>query len=289
MVREAAVAGQFYERDFDKLNKQIEACFQSKYGPGALPVKRTDKKIEGVIVPHAGYSYSGACAAWAFKEIAESLFPSVFLLIGPNHFGYGSGLSIEDWRTPFGIVRTDKDLVRGLKDNTVLKIAEQHHITEHSVEVQLPFLQFSNKDMLKNLRIAPIALGQDIDFDVLGKQIAQYLKKIRKRVVFIISSDFTHYGPHYGYVPFSSDIPSRINKLDQDAIDIISNLNKSGFRDYINKTGITICGFLPILTYLSFLEAFEEKPKVQLLMHYTSGDLMEDYTNSVSYASLIFK
>jgi AmmeMemoRadiSam system protein B len=286
-MREPAVAGQFYESDFDSLNKQIEACFNSERGPGALPIKRTDKEIKAVIVPHAGYQFSGACAAWAYKEIAESQFPKAFVLLGPNHFGFGSGLSIEDWKTPFGVVKTDKDMVRGLKDNTQLKIAEQHHITEHSLEVQVPFLQFSNKDNIQFIKLVPMVFGRDIDFEVIGKELFDFFKN--KDVVFIISTDFTHYGSHYGYLPFTSDVPDRLNKLDKGATDLIMEFNTRGFKDYVNKTGITICGYMAILVFLAMMEHNENKPKPHLLMHYTSGDVVGDYRNSVSYASIVFK
>jgi AmmeMemoRadiSam system protein B len=286
-MREPSVAGQFYESDFNALNKQIEECFKSKFGPGDLPVKRSDKKISAVIVPHAGYQFSGACAAWAYKEIAESHFPRTFVLLGPNHFGFGSGLSIEDWKTPFGIVKTDKDLIRSIKERSNLKITEQHHITEHSLEVQLPFLQFSNRDFVHQIRIVPITLSRDIDFNYLGKQLFELVKS--KDVVIVVSSDFTHYGTHYGYLPFTSDVPERITKLDKDAIDLIMNFDTEGFKNYVNRTGITICGYMGILVFLAMMNLVENKPSTHLLMHYTSGDVIGDYKNSVSYASIVFK
>ena len=290
MVREPSVSGQFYESSFGALNKQIENCFHDKRGPGDLPIeKRSEQKISAVIVPHAGYLFSGACAAWSYKEIAESKFPDAFLLLGPNHFGTGSGLSIGDWRTPLGLVKTHKDLIRGIKENTDLNIAEHNHITEHSLEVQLPFLQFSNKDLIHNLRIVPITFGHDINFQEVGKQLHEYLKKVKKDIVIVVSTDFTHYGPSYRYVPFSSDIPERISKLDKGAIDLIMHFDTGGFKDYVNKTGITICGFMPILVFLEMMEQTEKKPKPHLLMHYTSGDVLGDYKNSVSYVSMVFK
>jgi AmmeMemoRadiSam system protein B len=289
MVRETAVAGQFYENDFDYLTKQIEKCYTSKKGPGDLPINRSDSALTGVIVPHAGYDYSGACATWAYKEIAESSFPDVFLLLGPNHFGFGSGLSIEDWKTPFGIVKTDKDFIIGLKENTSLKIAEQNHLTEHSLEVQLPFLQFSNKDHMKDIRIAPIVLGRDFDYKKLAKQLHDFLKKQRNKVVFIMSTDFTHYGSHYGYVPFTSDIPERITQLDKGAIKKIMKYDSQGFKEYINKTGITMCGYMGVLVFLELMQYREKKPSSHLLMHYMSGDLTGDFSNSVSYVSMVFK
>jgi len=282
MVREPAVAGQFYEGNKESLREQIKNCFYAKYGPGDLPVKRTENKIKAVIVPHAGYFFSGACAAWSYKEIAEAQPPEAYILIGPNHFGAGSGLSITDWKTPLGLVKTNKDLVRGIKDNTDLSIAEHNHVAEHSIEVQLPFLQFVNKDF----SIVPIVIGRDIDFSRLGKQLFEYLKD--KDIVFILSTDFTHYGPSYGYVPFSLDVKDKIAKLDKGAIDLIMNFDTTGFKEYINKTGITICGFMPILVFLAMMED-QKKPKAHLLMHYMSGDIVGDYNNSVSYVSMVFK
>ncbi len=290
MTREPAVCGQFYEGSFEKLNKQIEECYFSKYGPGDLPVKRSEKKkVTGIISPHAGYVFSGPCAAWAHKEIAESKFPNTFILLGPNHFGYGSGMSIEDWTTPFGIVKTDKELILSIKESTELKIAEESHLTEHSLEVQLPFLQYSNKDKIADIRIVPIVIGRDFEYDGLAKSLFSAIKKTNKQVSFIISSDFTHYGRNYHFVPFSSDVPNRISELDKGAIDLILKYDVNGFREYLNKTGITICGYMPILLFLSMTKYMKEVPKAELLMHYTSGDILGDYKNSVSYAGIVFR
>ena len=86
-MRKPIVAGQFYESSFDELNKQIEISFKDKFGPGELPVKRTNKKIYGIISPHAGYSFSGPCQAWAYKEIAENAFPDLYVIVGLSHTG----------------------------------------------------------------------------------------------------------------------------------------------------------------------------------------------------------
>ncbi len=281
-MREPIATG-FYEDNFDALEKQIIECFKHKLGPGDLPIKKRDKKLKAVIVPHAGYSYSGPCAAWAYKEIAESQFPDTFILLGPTHTSSKSGISLEDWKTPFGIVKTDKDLAIKIKENTELEIDEETHIDEHSIEVQLPFLQFVNKDKLSNLKIVAIAIANDIDY----RKLANDLKKITKdkKIVFIVSSDFTHYGPDYGYVPFSSDIKERLENLDKEAFNHIKNLNADGFADFINKSGATICGFMPILLLLEMLE----KAKVEVLLYYTSAALTGDERNSVSYASITFR
>ena len=115
------------------------------------------------------------------------------------------------------------------------------------------------------------------------------MKKLGKSHTYIISSDFTHYGPNYGYLPFSLDIPKRLNDLDKGAIEKIVELDTEGFADYVNSTGITICGYMPILVFMSILKQEKYEKKGDLLMHYTSGDILGDYKNSVSYASILFK
>jgi AmmeMemoRadiSam system protein B len=290
MTRETAVAGQFYESDFMRLDKQIEDCYNSKLGPGDLPIKRSDKRnVSAIIAPHAGYQFSGPCAAWAHKEIAEAKFPQNIILLGPNHYSDKSALSQEDWKTPFGLIRTDKELVRQIKEATGIPVDEEAHAHEHSLEVQVPMLQFSNKDRAQDIRIVPLLLGNDMEYDVLAKKLSDLVKKTNRDITFVISSDFTHYGKNYHYVPFSSDIKERIIGLDKGAIDLIMDLDSDGFRKYVNETGMTICGYLPILVFLAMMEHAEKRPKPELLMHYTSGDVLNDFKNSVSYVSMVFR
>lgn len=290
MARQPFVAGQFYEKEFDLLNKEIEACFYSKFGPGDLPVKRSGTKtLKAVISPHAGYSFSGACAAWAYKEIAESRFPRTFIIIGPSHYGLESGMSSQEWNTPFGVVKPDSDLIKTIQEETTLRLNELIHKEEHSIEVQLPFLQFVNKDRIADIRIVPIALGRDFEYKDLAAELNKAIIKSRRDVVLIISSDFTHFGRNYHYVPFTTDIPNKIMELDKGAVKLIMDFDSDGFRDYLNKTGITICGYMPILVFMEMMKLNETKPKAELLIHYTSGDVMEDYKNSVSYVSMVFR
>ena len=285
MVRESIVAGTFYSGKFDHLEEQIVSCFNHKFGPGDLPLKKRTKKLKAIIVPHAGYAYSGPCAAWAYKEVAEAEFPDLFIIIGPSHSGYSSAISIEDWKTPFGLIKTDKEFALKLKENSDLKVNEKVHENEHSVEVQLPFLQFVNKDNMSKLRILPIVLTNDIDYKKLAKDFKKIIKEMKRKVIFIISSDFTHYGHNYAYVPFTLDVKERLKDMDEKAFEYITRLDSGGFADFINKTGATICGYLPILLLLEILEG----TKGQVLLYYTSGALIGDYKNSVSYASIIFR
>jgi AmmeMemoRadiSam system protein B len=287
MVRSPEVSGSFYEEDFNKLNKQIEDCFYSKNGPGDLPVKRGTKKIKAVIAPHAGYAYSGPCAAWAYKEIAEAKLPDLFIIVGPNHHGNTSCVSLEDWKTPFGLVKVDRNFADILMKASGIKVDENYHSMEHSIEVQLPFLQFATKDIMTEVRILPILFTNDVDCKKFAKDLKKTIKETKKEVVFIISSDFTHYGSNYRYVPFSTEIEKRLKELDKGAIDLIKRLDAAGFAEYLNKTGITICGFMPILLLLELFD--KEDIAVSLLLYYTSGSLTGDFRNSVSYVSMLFK
>ncbi|MEM4397813.1 MAG: AmmeMemoRadiSam system protein B [Candidatus Woesearchaeota archaeon] len=291
-IRKPVVAGQFYEKDFKNLNKQIEACFNSNKGSGVISKTRF-KNLIAVISPHAGYFFSGACASWAYKEIAESEFPDAYIILGPNHYGFDSGISKKEWETPLGIIETNKEIIELLEKKTSLKINENCHIFEHSIEVQLPFLQYVSCDKIKELKIVPIVIGHELDFKEIGKElfnIYSELEKKKKKIAFIISSDFTHYGKNYDYLPFVSDVKNKINQLDQGAINLIKNLDVNGFYNYLKKTKITICGFSPILVFLTFLNELTKIKKInsELLMYYTSGDIL-GYKNSVSYVSMVFR
>jgi AmmeMemoRadiSam system protein B len=286
MTRKPIVAGMFYADDFDKLSNQINDSFHSKFGPGALPVKKRTKEIFGIIAPHAGYQFSGPGAAWAYKEIAESKLADVYIILGLSHSGFGSCVSLEDWETPFGVVKGDEGFIRALMANSGLKQDEDAHSQEHSIEVQLPFLQFVNKDYLKQLRIAPVIVSEDRKYGEIAEAIAKTIKQTGKKAVIIASSDFTHYGVNYGFFPFSSDIKENMYKLDNGAIDEIKKLNADGFLEYIDNTGATICGKIPIAAAIASCTLLGAK-KAKLLMYYTSGDIVKDYSSAVGYGAVV--
>jgi len=277
------VAGQFYAATFSELNKQIEECFNSKFGPGALPLKRKEKEILGVIVPHAGYMFSGPCAAWAYKEIAESRFAERYIILGPDHNGICSNLttSLEDWETPFGIVKCDKSFIIELLEKC--EDIKKGVIMEHSIEVQLPFLQYVCKDRLKDLKIVPIVVPRRYNF----KKIAERIVEIDKDVCIIISSDFTHYGPQYLYTPFTIDVKNKMYKLDGGAIELIKKLDPDRFLEYVDRKRATICGANPIAFGMEIINLLGVK-RCELLRYYTSGDIIGDYTNAVGYAAMKF-
>ena len=287
MARKPTFAGQFYEKSESMLDKQISECFTGKNGPGDLPVSKRVKNIQAVIAPHAGYQFSGECTAWAYKEIAESEFPDLFILIGPNHHSAVNAISLDGYETPFGLVRVDKEFAMALLDkNSELAADEKAHEAEHSIEVQIPFLQFVTKDKMHELKIVPIILG-DVDHNKLAIDIKETIVESGKKVIIIVSSDFTHYGRIYHHIPFSENVKEKIYKQDREAINFIEKLDPDGFMNYFHENMMNICGAIPIAVLLKTLK----KSDVELVQFYTSSDLEEtpQYKNAVSYAAIIFK
>ena len=113
-MRRPSFAGSFYEADPVRLDAQIKACFTHPLGPGGLPVPPKDLPMRAVVVPHAGYIFSGPCAAWAYKALAEAPLPDVVVVAGPNHSAPASGLTLEPVEMPFGFVRVDQELAHEL-------------------------------------------------------------------------------------------------------------------------------------------------------------------------------
>lgn len=298
-MRNAIVAGQFYLSEKSGLKRQIESCFLNRLGPGALPraFPQKARKI-GLIVPHAGYQFSGACAANGYKalvEVSKKDLAETFIILGPNHGGYGKtpfSLSLENFETPLGLVENDElssALIEELS-SIGLQQDETAHKFEHSIEVQLPFLQFCYGLMKKEFRIVPIIVSS-VDYEScikLAKGIAKVLedKKLEKKVCIIASSDFTHYGLNYGFVPFTKNVRENLYALDKAAIEKILKFDSKGFYD--KATATTICGAAPILIAIEISKALGAKT-AKLLKYYTSGDVLNDYSNAVGYASVVLE
>jgi AmmeMemoRadiSam system protein B len=288
-MRRAKFAGIFYQRAISLLDRQIKECFEGEKGPGALPSSKGNLKVNAVIVPHAGYAYSGQAAAWSYKAIAEQGMSDLYIIIAPSHSSSKTALTIETFDMPYGLVRVDQHFARNLIEKGNIKQDDSLFEEEHSIEVQLPFLQYIFKKEYEKLKILPILIGNNITRDKL-KKIALDLKEtaidMNKNVTIIISSDFTHQGPNYKYMPFTIDVKENIYKLDEKAINFIKDFNAEGFLDFVNKEMITICGAFPIYLLLNYLK----KGKVLLEQYYTSADLdtHSNYKNSVSYASVLF-
>lgn len=283
----AQFAGQFYKDKEFELENQIKACFEDKNGPGDLPLSKRTNKIRAIIAPHAAYQYSGPAAAWAYKEIAEAEFADLYIIIGPSHSDSANVISTKGYETPLGLARTDQEFARALLEkNKELKDDDAGFLNEHSVEVHIPLLQFATKDKMHQLKILPMLVSSSIDIAKLALDLKDTIIESGKKVIFIISSDFTHYGRNYHHIPFSTDVKKNIYETDRKAIEFIEKFDVDGWLSYVQENLMTICGLIPIAVLLKTL-----KPgNVRLEQYYTSADLdpESDYKNAVSYAAIIF-
>jgi len=275
-MRSPSVATQFYSGSRDGLIKQIEECFKSDIGPGKLPERGDAKRdIIGAIVPHAGYMYSGPVAAHVYFELAKQITPETIVLIGFNHRGHGgkASLSNEDWETPLGVVKTDKETVLELTNNcNLMEIDETGHLDEHSIEVQLPFLQYIYGEF--NM----VALSLYYSATDIVDEIADCLSNLNKETLIITSSDFTHQEPH----------ETAIMK-DKKAISHILNMDEKRFLQTVHESNISICGYTPIAAGIAASKKLGAK-SVLLLKYATSGDAMNEYTrNVVGYAGIVMR
>jgi len=258
-MRQPAVAGQFYSGSKGDLLEQIKDCYLGPLGPGELPkLGEGPRTIKGLVVPHAGYVYSGQVAAHSYFALAKESLPESFIILGPNHTGMGNpiALTTEDFDTPLGVAKTDKGLAKALLRDIIFDDPMAHRL-EHSIEVQLPFLQHLKSE----IKFVPISMGmQDYESaNEVGKVIASATKG--KDVVVIASTDFSHYVPKdYAY------------EKDRLAIDKILALDPKGLYKVVEKERISMCGYGPVMAMLSAAKLNGAK-EVKLLKYATSGDV----------------
>jgi AmmeMemoRadiSam system protein B len=280
-IRRPHVASQFYEGDAEALRAQISSCFLHHLGPRKLPKINFDihpRNIMGLICPHAGYMYSGPVAASAFYELAVDGKPNTVVLLGPNHTGYGSALALMRegvWRTPLGDVEIDSGLAdKILHETNLLDVDELAHRYEHSIEVQLPFLQFLYGNKFK---IVPICYRlQDYASAVeIGMALTEALAATN--TVVIASSDMTHYE--------SAKIASAKDKA---ALKAVIEMESRHFYEVVETQNITACGFMPITSLITYANGVGVK-EAKLLSYHNSGDITGDHTSVVGYAAAAFK
>ena len=279
-IRRPNVASQFYEGNAEALRAQIKGCFLNKIGPQKLPQINLEvhpRNIVGLICPHAGYMYSGPIAASAYFELAKDGKPDTVVLLGPNHTGYGSALSIMTegtWQTPLGNLEIDTHLAKAIMQETrILDVDEMAHRYEHSIEVQLPFLQFLYDNSFK---IVPICfLMQDFDSAVeVGRALEETLDTTN--TVVIASSDMTHYEP-----------AKKAAEKDHAALQAVIDMDAKRFYETIEEQNITACGYGPITSLITYANGI--CGKAELLNYHNSGDVTGDHTSVVGYAAVNFK
>jgi AmmeMemoRadiSam system protein B len=267
-TRPPAVAGTFYEGTPERLRAQVDACFAA--GGPTPPAKQ---RFLGAVVPHAGLMYSGHVAA-AFYALAE--LPKRLVILCPNHTGAGHFAAINRegaWRTPFGDVAIDTPLADALMAQTGLLAEDvRAHAREHSLEVQLPFLQ----RLLGDFTFVPICLGAH-RYDVaeeIGRAIAAVLKH-EPDVAILASSDLNHY----------EDQRTTMRK-DQLAIDEVLRRNPRELWRVVAEYDVSMCGFIPTTTMLVAVNELGAS-EARLIKHATSGDINGDYARVVGYASIV--
>jgi AmmeMemoRadiSam system protein B len=281
----------FYPLDKDLLLKSIERCFTDKeYGPGRLPGEKFEESAHGGIAPHAGYTYSGSCAAWLYLELAEKAanFDTIVIL-GTNHTGYGGEMTttlfFDEWVTPLGKVSVDVEAVRKLLSSVDGIVDDRRaHEQEHSVEVQLPFAQYS---LGKEWKLVPIVTKPFTHEKAkyYAEGITGVLEEMDRKSLFIVSSDFTHHGPMYGYVLFTVDPVEKVSRLDKMFIEKILGKDTLGFYNLVREYNATICGWPGIMVLMEI--ARKKGWSFDLLKYYNSGELTGDSSVIVGYASIL--
>ena len=274
-IRKPAVSGMFYAGTARELEEQIEWCYKHKLGPGAIPRVNSEglRDIVAIVAPHAGYYYSGPVAAHAYKELADDGIFDTAVILGPNHTGYGYPVSLwagDSWDTPLGEVEINKKLAQRLLGD-VIKADETAHIHEHSIEVQLPWLQH----LYKKVKIVPITmLAQDIETArIVGKAISQ----AGDNLIIIASSDFTHYEPH-----------SVAMEKDGSVIEAIVALDEEELYERCESLDCTMCGYGPVASAIVAAKEMKAK-KASLLKYATSGDTSGDFSRVVGYGSIVIR
>jgi len=262
-MRAPAVSGQFYPRSKNDLNREISRCFES--------VPTGERPVLGAVVPHAGYIYSGNTAAYVYSVLPKA---DTFVLLGPNHTGYGSPISVsnEKWSTPMGDVSPDLEFIKALPKR-IIDTDESAHKYEHSIEVQLPFLQHR----FSNFNIVPVCLGMQDEETAMevGMELAEAARKVNKKIVIIASSDFSHY---------KRDKVARED--DAYFISSILDMDIPGFYRKLYERNASVCGYGPIAAMLAASKALGAK-KASLLKYSTSGDITGDLAAVVGYAGII--
>lgn len=278
------VSGFFYPRDEQNLKKMINTLMDK------VPRVEPPGKPLALISPHAGYDYSGAVAAYGYSTLKGRDYKRVIIL-APSHYGKryrgASLLKADYYQTPLGIVEIDKESCKKLMEKSprfdnqpLFGNYSAAYKNEHSMETQLPFLQ----TVLGEFKLVPVLLGVLVEDDF--EKIATALRDcMDENTLVVASSDFTHYGSRFGYVPFQTQVEENIKRLDYGAIDRILVRDFDGLIRYREETGITVCGITPIAVLLKLLP---EEAQGKVLNYDTSGRLTKDFTNSVSYTSIIF-
>ena len=276
-----AVAGSWYPAARDELASQVDSLLDAALARSTV----ASATPAALIVPHAGFAYSGAVAAAAFARIRGAAFDRVVVL-GPSHYFGFRGAAIPDegsvYRTPLGDAPLDRAGLRALRASGGFLADDRMFEPEHSIEAELPFLQ---RVLGAEMSIVPVLLGGRATTEDAARVAGALAPLVTASSLVIVSSDFTHFGQRFGYTPFTDDVPARIRAIDLGAVDAIEAGDAVAFAQYVDATGATICGHraIEVLLRLPGLAA-----GAKLLAYDTSGRMTASWDHSVSYAAIAF-
>lgn len=284
-VRKPAVAGTFYPAGEAQLKESVESSYTHRLGPGRLPSQGgagTTGGLKACVCPHAGYAYSGPVAAHSYLDVSELAKPDLVVVVGPNHYGVGSGVAAfgeGEWETPFGKVRVDDAATKKIVNLTgMVDIDPESHRREHSIEVQIPFLQHLYGGSFGLLPIS-LAFQDKATARELGKGLAELLKDAsdgERNAVLIASSDLTHYEP-----------ASQAREKDTVLLKHVQALDLNAFYTTLERRDITACGYGAVAAVMEACGALGFE-KGRLNAYATSGDVTGENDAVVGYPSVSF-
>ncbi len=280
-VQPANLAGTWYPADPAELRAMVEGFLaRADVGP--------DPTVRAVVVPHAGYRYSGVTAGAAYGRIPCRRWRRA-AVVAPSHYHAFPGAAVHPgsgFATPLGVVPVDREAADAFVARARAKVSfsTSPFRREHSVELQIPFLQVVDPSM----RLVPILVGSGTR---AGRELADALRSLDDGdTLFVVSSDFTHYGASFDYVPFPAtgpeEVSQRLRELDFGAIDPVRRGDADRFDDYVAESGITVCGRTPIS---AFLHAEGGALEGELVAYRTSLEVTRDHEHSVSYAAIVLR
>ena len=281
-VRPPAVAGSFYPGDADALRSQVEALLEdARAGSEGSPAR-------ALVVPHAGYTFSGPTAAIAFARLPKEGIRRVILLGPSHHVSFSGGalpaLGLTAFETPLGKMPLDLDAIETLRGHRRFAGPTKAHGPEHSLEVELPFLQV----LAPKAKLVPIAVGADTDLEACTEIAKALSPLLDDGTVVIASSDFTHHGRRYGWSPYDGpDLAETLLRVGQQTADRAAAMDPRGFLKQIEVSGDTVCGVRPV-GILTALLAHAFTGTGNVLEVTTSGHVSGSFDLSVTYAAIGF-
>lgn len=280
-VRPAYCAGTWYPADMDDLAKQVDELL-AKAEPPRIPGKPV-----AVISPHAGYRFSAPTAAVGYRCLRGHTYKRVIVLAfshrnSSTYEGIDVPAELRAYATPLGKVPIDRPVCNKLLEEPIFASHPAVDRGEHSLELQLPFLQ----RIAPGFQLVPLLIGRmtDEDYAAAAKAIEPW---VDDETLLVASSDFTHFGPNFGYQPFRRDVRNKLQELGDQAAAPILSCDFDGFGDHLSRTRDTICGRGPILLLLRILSMQGGAEGVRAAYD-TSGRITGDWTNSVTYQSFVF-